>query len=181
MPNYVGCSRVVTLFKLHFHLGHPSLPLLNKLYPQFSTLSSLNCKSSQYAKLHRVHLSPRVNKRAFAPFELVHYDVWGPCPVLSSNVFKYFITFVDDFSCVTWLYLMKINSKLFSYFSAFYAEIQTQFHIYVQTLRSDNAKEYMSEPFQSFMLQHGILHQTSFVDTPSQNGVVLLIMLEHCY
>ena len=30
----------------------------------------------------------------------------------------------------------------------------------------------MSEPFQSFMLQHEILHQTSCVDTPSQNGVV---------
>ena len=47
-----------------------------------------------------------------------------------------------------------------------------QFHVSVQTLRSDNAKEYLSEPFQSFMLQHKILHQTSYVDTPSQNEVV---------
>ena len=30
----------------------------------------------------------------------------------------------------------------------------------------------MSEQFQSFMLQNEILHQTSCVDTPSQNGVV---------
>ena len=37
---------------------------------------------------------------------------------------------------------------------------------------SDNAKEYLSESFQSFMLQHEILHQTSCVDTPSQNRVV---------
>ena len=43
--------------------------------------------------------------------------------------------------------------------------------LYVQNLRSDNAKEYISEQFQSFMLQHGILHQTSCVDTPAQNGV----------
>ena len=41
----------------------------------------------------------------------------------------------------------------------------------MQTLRSDNAKEYLSEPFHSFMLQHGILHQTLCVDTPSQNRV----------
>ena len=60
----------------------------------------------------------------------------------------------------------------FSHFNAFYAEIQTQFHVFVQTLRSDNAKEYLSEPFQSFMLQHGILNQIYYVDTPSQNGVV---------
>ena len=117
-----------------------------------------------------MQLSPRVNKRAFAPFELVHSDVWDPCLVSSPTGFKYFVTFVDDFSHVTWLYLMKSCSKLFSHFSAFCAEIQTQFHVSFQTLRSDNAKEYLLEPFQSFMLQNGPLHQTSCVDTPTQNG-----------
>ena len=87
--------------KLHCRLGYPSLPLFKKLYPQFFSLSSLNCESYQYVKLHRVHLSLRINKRASAPFELVHYDVWGPCPVLSLTRFKYFVTFVDDFSHVT--------------------------------------------------------------------------------
>ena len=66
---------------------------------------------------------------------------------------------------------MKSRYELFSHFTVFCAEIQTQFHVFVQTLRSDNAKEYLSEPFQSFMLQHGILHQTPCVNTPSQNGV----------
>ena len=60
-----------------------------------------------------MHLSPKVNKRDFSPFELVHYDVWGPCPVLSPTRFRYIITFVDDFFHVTWLYLMKIRSELF--------------------------------------------------------------------
>ena len=72
--------------------------------------------------------------------------------MLSFNGFKYFVTFVDDFSRVTWLYLMKSQFEIFSHFSAFCAEIQTQFHVSVQTLRSDNAKKYLSEPFQSFML-----------------------------
>ena len=66
---------------------------------------------------------------------------------------------------------MKSRSELLSHFSAFCAEIQTQFHVSVQTLRSDNAKEYLSKPFQSFMLQCGILHQTSCVDTPFQYEV----------
>ena len=48
-----------------------------------------------------MHLSPRVNKRASAPFELVHSNVWGPYPVLSPTRFKYFVTFVGDFSRVT--------------------------------------------------------------------------------
>ena len=67
---------------------------------------------------------------------------------------------------------MKSRFEISSHFSAFCAEIQIQFRVSVQTLRSDNAKEYLSEPFQSFMLQHEILHQTSRVDTPSQNLVV---------
>ena len=99
-----------------------------------------------------MHLNPKVNKRASAPFELVHSDVWSPCPVMSPTGFNYFVTFVDDFSRVTWLYLMKSRSELFSHFSVFCSEIQTQFQILVQTLRSDNAKEYLSKYFQSFML-----------------------------
>ena len=63
-----------------------------------------------------MYLSHRVNKRVSVPFELSHYDVWGPCPVLSLIEFKYFITFVDDFSRVTWLYLMKSHYELLLFF-----------------------------------------------------------------
>ena len=66
---------------------------------------------------------------------------------------------------------MKNHFKSFSHFRAFYAETHTQFHLSVRSLRSDNPKEYVSKQFQSFMLQNDILHQTSCVDTPSQNGI----------
>ena len=101
VPTPIACFGVVTLFEVHCRLGHPSLALLKKLYSQFSSLSSLNGESCQYAKLHHVHLHPRVNKRASAHFELVHSDVWGPCPILSPTGFRDFVTFVDNFSCVT--------------------------------------------------------------------------------
>ena len=51
----------------------------------------------------------------------------GPCPIMSPIGFKYFITFVDDFSCGTWFYLMKSHSKLFSHFSAFCNKIKHNF------------------------------------------------------
>ena len=66
---------------------------------------------------------------------------------------------------------MKNRYELFSHFRAFSAEIHTQFHVCVQSLRSDNATEYVSEQLQSIIFQNDILHQTSCVDTPSQNGV----------
>ena len=98
VPRPVSCSRVTTPFEMHCLLGHPFLPLLKKLCPQFSSLSSLVCESCQFAKHHRLHSSPRVNKRACALFELVHSNVWNPCLVMSSIGFRYFVTFVDDYS-----------------------------------------------------------------------------------
>ena len=87
---------------------------------------------------------------------------------MSPTGFRYFVTFVDDYLLTTWLYLMKNHLELFSHFCAFCAEIHAVSSL---CLRSDNAKEYMFEQFQLFMLQNGILHHTSFVDTPSQNEV----------
>ena len=39
----MACSGVITPFETHCRLGHPSLPLLKKLCPQFSSLLSLDC------------------------------------------------------------------------------------------------------------------------------------------
>ncbi|GJS25028.1 retrovirus-related pol polyprotein from transposon TNT 1-94 [Tanacetum coccineum] len=75
-------------FEAHCRLGHPSLQSLKKLCLEYSHLSSLSCDSCEFAKHQRVHLSPRANKRAASPFELVHSDVWGPCPVTSKFGFK---------------------------------------------------------------------------------------------
>ncbi|KAK3027217.1 hypothetical protein RJ639_040806 [Escallonia herrerae] len=171
VPRSVACSGVVSQFEAHCRLGHPSLPVLKKLCPQFHDISSVDCESCHFAKHHRSSLSPRVNKRVKSAFELVHSDVWGPCPVLSKSGFRYFVTFVDDFSRMTWIYFMKNRSEVFAQFSAFCAEIKTQFNVHVHILRSDNAKEYMSGSFQNYMNQHGILHQSSCTDTPVQNGV----------
>ncbi|GJS93849.1 retrovirus-related pol polyprotein from transposon TNT 1-94 [Tanacetum coccineum] len=43
-----------------------------------------------------------------------------------------------------------------------------------ENVMSDNAKEYFPETFQSYMLQHGILHESSCVYKPAQNGVAEL-------
>ena len=66
---------------------------------------------------------------------------------------------------------MKTRAELFSIFQKFHAKIHTQFNTYIRILRSDNAKEYFSMPFSSFMSSHGILHQSSCAYTPQYNGV----------
>ena len=89
---------------------------------------------------------------------------------MSTLGYQYFDTFIDDYSRCTWLFLMKNRAELYSIFQKFYADSNlVQYSIRV--LRSDNAREYFSAPFISFMSQHGILHQSSCAHTPQQNGV----------
>lgn len=93
------------LFQWHHHLGHPSFSLLGKLFPKFQSFSNnVHCESCQLAKHCRsVYLLS--NNRSLSCFSIVHYDVWGPFPVTSLRGFRYFVTFVDDYSHVTWVYL----------------------------------------------------------------------------
>ena len=41
----IECSGIADRHKVHFRLHHPSLSLLKKLFPQFSSLSLLNYDS----------------------------------------------------------------------------------------------------------------------------------------
>jgi len=58
---------------------------------------------------------------------------------------------------------MKNRSELFSIFQYFFNEIKNQFGVSIQILRSDNAREYLSQSFTTFIKSHSILHQTSWV------------------
>jgi len=156
---------------LHKRLGHPSLSKLQKMVSGLSHLSALECESCQLGKHTRSHFPRRLDNRAESPFTLVHSDVWGPSRVSSTLGFRYFVSFIDDYSRCTWIFLIKNRSELFSIFQTFHAEIQNQFGVSIRTFRSDNAREYLSSPFQQFMKSHGIIHQTSCPYTSQQNGV----------
>ena len=167
----IACTSTEAPLLFHSRLGHPSLSKFRKLVPHFSSLPSLECESCHLGKHTRVRFPKRLDSRTKSPFELVHTDVWGPSRSISTLGFRYFVTFIDDYSRCTWLFLMKTRVELFSIFQKFHAEIRTQFNTSICILRSDNAKEYFSTPFSSFMSSHGILHQSSCAYTPQQNGV----------
>jgi transposase InsO family protein len=58
-----------------------------------------------------------------------------------------------------------------SIFQSFHQMILTQFNTRVQVLRSDNGGEYFKKELSAYFHAYGIIHQTSCVDTPQQNGV----------
>ncbi|XP_058219066.1 uncharacterized protein LOC131329730 [Rhododendron vialii] len=164
-------SSSVSPYQQHCRLGHPSLQNLKRLVPSFSHVKDLQCEVCEFSKHRRVSFYPRVERRVSRPFQLVHSDIWGPIHVPTLAGFQYYVIFVDDFSRVTYLYLMKTRSELSSVFKSFYAEIKTQFDTCIRIFRSDNAREYFHNALSRFFDDHGIIHQSSCARTPQQNGV----------
>ena len=66
-----------------------------------------------------------------------------------------FFSFVDDYSRVTWMHLLKSRSEVFYTFIIFYSEIKNQFNSSIKILRSD---DYLNN-FSQFLKQNRILHQ----------------------
>ena len=124
------------------------------------------CYLSKSTRLPFMLSSSRSNKM----FDIVHSDVWGPT-IESFDGYKYFVSFVDDFSRVTWIYLLKFKSEVMHVFQNFHMLVMTQFFTKIKILRSDNGTEFMSKNMTQYLASHGILHQSSCVGTPQQNGV----------
>ncbi|CAL2228316.1 unnamed protein product [Prunus armeniaca] len=78
--------------------------------------------------------------RASKLFEMVHSDVWGPAPLESFDGYRYYVTFVDDFSRVTWLYLLKFNSEVMDAFKNFHNLVMNHFSSQIHILRYSSAK-----------------------------------------
>ena len=47
----------------------------------------------------------------------------------------------------------------------------TQFGVKIKILYSDNDIKYINQEFRAYLHTYKILHQTTCVDTPTQNGV----------
>jgi hypothetical protein len=41
------------------------------------------------------------------PFVLAHNDEWSPSQVVSFSDYRWFVSFIDDFSPTTWVYFVK--------------------------------------------------------------------------
>ncbi|XP_073031147.1 uncharacterized protein [Primulina eburnea] len=98
-------------------LLHPSnnvLSKINRVLPK----ETVDCDICHFSKSSRLPFNSSLS-RTTQPFEIVHSDVWGH---FSSSLdgFKYFVTFIDDFSSVTWVYLLKSKGEVFECFKDFH-------------------------------------------------------------
>ena len=95
----------------HDRLGHPSekvvkVVLTNCKIPLPDLNSHSFCLVCCLGKIHKFPF--RLSDTTYTELlQLVHSDLWGPSLILSSSGYRYYINFIDEFSCFTWIFFVK--------------------------------------------------------------------------
>lgn len=160
----------------HRRLGHLSYSemkklVTNKLVEGMNDLK-LNkvefCEACVNGKLTRMPFATRTKSNRL--LGLVHSDVCGPISPITSEGHKYFVTFIDDFSNFTIVYLLKAKSEVTECFQEYYDMTGNMFGQFVSKLRCDNGGEYVAQELIDFCRKKGVILDYTVPYTPEQNG-----------
>lgn len=120
----------------HHRLGHHSLRLVQQVLSKFqlpvSTTTSSVCNACRLSKSHAFPFSSSTSCTTI-PLELVHTDLWGPSPSPSPshNIsifgFWYYVSFLNDYSRFTWIYLLKYKYEVYDVFLQFQRLVKNLF------------------------------------------------------
>jgi len=147
--SFISCNSATVNFQLwHKRLGHPNSNVVhnlmkfrvlgNKHSPSFNVVQ-FDCNSCKLGK-SKILPFPIHQSNVNQPFDIIHSNLWGIAPIISHAHYKYFITFIENYSRFTWVYFLRSRAEAFSAFKFFHAYVQTQFSSKIKTLRSNNGR-----------------------------------------
>lgn len=101
--------------------------LLVMLCPQGLVFNRhFDCIACQFDRQPTLPLN-KSDSHALAHFNLIHFDVWGLSPITTMGGSQYYVVFVNDFSCYTWIYLMKNHSEILTFIEIFQKRLKLNF------------------------------------------------------
>jgi hypothetical protein len=118
----LGVSKFTTL-RWHSRVGHPSSSIVkcvlskNNIPCVSDFVLEYVCDACQQAKSHQLPY-PTSSSISTSPLELIFSDVWGPAWE-SVGRHKHYVSFIDDCSKFTWIYLLKHKYEVFQKFCEF--------------------------------------------------------------
>lgn len=157
------------------HLGAQNMIKLMKMSDGFNLTAKdisdeiKNCVVCVKTKQVR---NPFNTERAAATrvLEIVHSDLCGPISPQTWDGYNYFITFRDDFSCFTQVYLLKYKSDAFEMIKEYIAEVESKWNVKTHKLRVDNGGEYSSRALQNWCKQRGLILDYNPPFSPQMGG-----------
>jgi hypothetical protein len=156
------------------HINYKALPYICKVITGLPELKGDHkgvCNGCAQGKNIKNPFPKRDNKTK-GVLELIHSSVCGPMPPSSIRGYAYYVSFIDDYSRKTWIYLLKTKDEVFSKFKKFKALIENLSEKKIKILKSDNGGEYTSKEFVIFCKDVGIKRELTTPYNPQQNGVV---------
>jgi transposase len=92
------------------------------------------------------------------PLELIFSDVWGHA-LNSIRWKKYYVSFIDDFSKFTWVYLLQFKSEVFQKILEYQKMVKCLFDTKIVAMQTDWGEEY--QKLSSFLTQISVTHYVS--------------------
>ena len=111
---------------------------------------------------------------------IIHTNICGSFTPPAMGGHKYFITFIDDYSCYGFVKLIREKSGSLEAFKAFKAKVELQQGKKIKVVHSDRDDEYYGRydktgcnprPFEKYLQECGIDAQYTMHGTPQQNGI----------
>jgi hypothetical protein len=90
---------------------------MNKLPCSGVESSKTICDACLRTKAHQLPY-PKSRSHSLSPLELIFSNVWGPAIDSFGNK-MYYVSFIDDFSKFTWIYLLHHKSEVSKFFKEF--------------------------------------------------------------
>lgn len=101
----------------------------------------------------------------------MHSDVCGKISPVSWDGNEYFVSFTDDYTHVSVVYLMKTKDQVLDCLKDYEAMVSAHFGSKISRLRTDNGGEYSGQAMKVFCRSKGIRMEKTVPYTPEQNGV----------
>jgi hypothetical protein len=101
--------------RIFAHLHYKALLSVSKMVmglPEIQEKLGNVCKGFAQGKNVK-HSFPNSDSRAKRILDIVHSDVCGPMSTTSLSGYVYYVSFIDDYSHKTWIYLLKENNEVF--------------------------------------------------------------------
>lgn len=159
----------------HARLGHVNMDSIKRLrklqlLPDMDLNNTARCQICVEAK-HSKRAFKSVEHRNTELLELIHSDLADFKGTVSKGGKMYYVSFVDDFSRYTRIYLLKSKDEAAGTFMKYKLEVENQLNRKIKRLRSDRGGEYCTSMLKQFCEQNGIIHEYSAPYTPQQNGL----------
>jgi transposase InsO family protein len=137
----------------------------------FRGTADQECECCKIMKSTRIKFNKQQRERAPELLDVIHSDICGPIQEDSISGAVYILTFIDDASRKSDVYLLRNKSEVYEKFLQYKARAENETGKKIKVLRSDNGGEYMSKAMKNYFDEQGIKHEFTTIYTPQQNGV----------